>query len=187
VFATKININEGRRTVLFERNKESIDANAPVEPESLEQTAAEQKEKAEKFLANWQRSEADFSNYRKRAEQEKYDIISFANSGLILAILPVLDDIDRAIDSLSPEQEHLNWAEGFKLIQKKLQSVLEAQGLTEIDAQGKPFDPNFHEAIAHIEGEEGVVLSVMQKGYKLKDKVLRPSMVSVGKGTNGNV
>jgi molecular chaperone GrpE len=170
---------------LFERNDETIEKDNPESIDAKEiADVDEQKELAEKYLSNWQRSEADFSNYRKRAEQEKMEIISRANKGLILSVLPALDDIERALDALTPKQAHLDWAEGFKLIQKKLQTILESQGLTEIDALGKPFDPTFHEAIAHLAGEEGLVLNVMQKGYMLKGDVLRPSLVSVGNGVN---
>lgn len=150
--------------------------------ETLKCNLAEEKEKANKYLANWQRAEADFSNYRKRTEQEKNETTTFANWALILNLLPVLDDLERAIASLPPKLANLTWVDGILLIHRKLRAILESQGLTEIEATGKPFEPSLHEAVAHLEGEEGMVLNEVQKGYKLKNKLLRPALVVVGKG-----
>jgi len=150
--------------------------------ETLKGALAEEKEKAETYLANWQRAEADFSNYKKRAEQERNELGNSANAALILSLLPVLDDLERAFGSLPPESADRTWVEGMTLIHRKLRSILEAQGLTEIEAVGEPFDPSLHEAVAHHEGEEGVVIGEVQRGYKLKDKVLRPTLAVVGKG-----
>lgn len=150
--------------------------------ESLKRNLEEEREKANKYLGNWQRSEADFSNYKKRAEQAKNEFTAFANSSLILNLLPVLDDLERALASLPPKLSDLTWVEGIKLIHRKLKTVLESYGLTEMEAIGKPFDPNFHEAVAHLEGDEGMVINEAQKGYKLKSKLLRPALVTVGKG-----
>jgi molecular chaperone GrpE len=150
--------------------------------EKLERTLAEERDKSSKYLANWQRAEADFSNYKKRAEQEKNDIVNFANWSLILNLVPVLDDMERAIDSLPPKLASFTWVDGIRLINRKFKSILEKQGLTEIEAVGKPFEPSLHEAIAHLEGEDGIIINEVQKGYKLKNKLLRPSMVVVGKG-----
>jgi molecular chaperone GrpE len=155
---------------------------AESEIETLKQTLEEEKGKANNYLANWQRAEADFSNYRKRLEQEKNETTSYANWALILNFLPVLDDLDRAIDAAPPELENITWFEGIKLIQKKLWTVLKSNGISEVQALGKQFDPSLHEAVAHLEGEEGMVVSEIQKGYKLKDRLLRPSLVGVGKG-----
>ena len=150
--------------------------------ETLKQYLSDEKSKAEKYLSNWQRAEADFSNYKKRIEQEKGEMVNNANASLILNLLPVLDDLERAFASLSPKLVGLTWVDGIRLINRKLQAILEAQGLTEIKALGHPFDPIVHDAVAHHEGEEGVVIEEVQKGYKLKDKVLRPASVVVGKG-----
>ena len=149
---------------------------------SLKQKLNEEIEKAEKYKENWQRAEADFSNYKKRAEQEKNEIGTSVCSALILNLLPVLDDFGRAFDSIPEEQENEDWVEGMRLIYRKLQSTLESQGLCGIECKGKCFDPFYHEAIAHVEGEEGIVLEEAQKGYTFRDKVLRPSHVVVGKG-----
>lgn len=150
--------------------------------ETLQQALAEEQEKAENYLASWQRCQADFVNYKQRAEQEKGEIIEFANSTLICNLLPIMDDLERAFASVTADLDESNWTEGIKLIYNKLKATLEAQGLTEIEARGQPFDPRLHEAVMQQEGEEGMVIEEIQKGYKFKEKVIRPSLVIVGKG-----
>ena len=150
--------------------------------ETLRQALAEEKEKAERYLANWQRSQADLQNYAKRAEQEKAETVEFANRILILELLPILDDFERALASLPVEFDGQNWTEGIKLIYNKLKTVLETQGLAEIKAKGECFDPYCHEAAGQMEGEEGIIIEELQKGYKFRDKLLRPSMVMIGSG-----
>jgi molecular chaperone GrpE len=150
--------------------------------ETLQQALAEEKEKAEKYLANWQRSQADLDNYVKRAEQEKSEIVEFANRILILDLLTILDDFERALASLPAELDEQNWTEGIKLIYNKLRTILETQGLAEIKAEGEYFDPYLHEAAGQLEGEEGIIMEEIRKGYKFRDKLLRPSMVMVGTG-----
>jgi molecular chaperone GrpE len=150
--------------------------------ETLQQALAEEKEKAEKYLSNWQRSQADFDNYKKRSEQGIREVIELASSALISNLLPVMDDLDRALASVPAELNESNWTEGIKLIYNKFKTTLEAQGLTEIQARGEPFDPHLHEAIMQQEGEEGMVIEETQKGYKFRGKVIRPSLVIVGKG-----
>jgi len=150
--------------------------------ETLRQALAEEKEKAEKYLANWQRSQADFENYKKRSEQEIGEVIELAISALISNLLPIMDDLERALASVPAELEESNWTEGVKLIYNKFKATLEARGLTEIEARGEPFDPHLHEAVMEQEGEEGVVIEETQKGYKFRGKVIRPSLVIIGKG-----
>jgi molecular chaperone GrpE len=151
--------------------------------ETLQQALSEEKEKAEKYLANWQRSQADLDNYVKRAEQEKSEIVEFANRILILDLLTILDDFERALASLPVELDEQNWTEGIKLIYNKLKGILETQGLAEIKAKGEYFDPYLHEAAGQLEGEEGIIIEEIRKGYKFRDKLLRPSMVMLGTGT----
>jgi molecular chaperone GrpE len=150
--------------------------------ETLQQALAEEKEKAENYLASWQRCQADFVNYKQRAEQEKSEIIEFANSTLVSNLLPIMDDLERAFASVPADLGESNWTEGIRLIYNKLKTSLEAQGLTEIEARGKPFDPHLHEAIMQQNGKEGMVIEELQKGYKFKEKVIRPSLVTVGRG-----
>ena len=150
--------------------------------EGDEQAPLTDTELAEKYLANWQRSQADFANYKKRAEQEKAEFVKFANGNLMSGLLPILDDLQRALENVDQTADP-KWVEGIELIYKKLMAHLENQGLCEIGALGEEFDPNCHQAVLHEEGEEGKVIEELQKGYKLHDRLLRPSMVKVGKGS----
>jgi len=93
-----------------------------------------------------------------------------------------MDDLDRAFASVPAELEESNWTEGIKLIYNKFKATLEAQGLTEIEARGEPFDPRLHEAVMQQEGEEGMVIEETKKDYKFRGKVIRPSLVIVGRG-----
>lgn len=149
--------------------------------ESLTKALAEEKARAESHLANWQRAQADFINFKRRAEQERSELVRLANSTLILNLLPVLDDLERALDSVSERLAGLTWVDGIVLIYRKLKAILEGHGLAEIKAVGEPFDPNLHEAVLYGEGEAGKVIEELQKGYTLYDRVLRPTMVKVGK------
>jgi len=150
--------------------------------ESLGQALAEEREKAAANLAGWQRAQADFINYKKRSEREKADLARYANSELTLKLLPALDDLERALAAIPPRQAKLNWVEGVRLIERKLRAILEGEGLSEIKALGEPFDPHFHEAVMQGKGKEGMVVEEIQKGYKLHDRVIRPSKVVVGSG-----
>jgi len=164
-----------------EKSKESkVTEQDKDDIEALKQALAEAKEKAESNLVNWQRTQADFINYKRRSQQEKEDVKQFANSVLICNLLPVLDDLERALKSVPEEMAELPWVEGVRLIERKFHDILEAQGVTCIKARGKPFDPNLHEAAMKGEGREGIVIKELQRGYKLHDKVLRPSQVAVG-------
>lgn len=152
---------------------------------SLRKALAEEKARAESHLANWQRAQADFINLRRRNEQERDEVTKFANATLLLSLLPVVDDLERALASVSPKLAGMTWVDGIRLIYRKLQATLEAQGLSEIKAVGEPFDPHIHEATMYGDGEEGIVVEELQKGYKLHDRVIRPTMVVVGKGKEG--
>ena len=151
--------------------------------ESLKQALAEEQKRAEDYLANWQRAQADFVNYKRRTEQERQDFSRFANANLILSLLPALDDLERALSSVPPAKSAKHsWLEGIRFVERKFKSAMEAQGLTPVKALGEPFDPNFHEAIRQDKGKEGIVIEEFQKGYMLGDRVLRPAKVVVGNG-----
>ena len=142
----------------------------------------QEKEKAEKYLANWQRAEADMANYKKRTDQEKSDLAASNTAGIILNLLPVIDDFERAFEAIPENQRSEGWVEGMKLIERKFMSYMESIGLCKMEALGQFFDPNLHEAVCHIEGDEGKIVEEFRTGYKLKDRLLRPPMVAVGKG-----
>ena len=129
--------------------------------------------------AKYMRLMADFQNYRRRTEKEKSDIYAYANEKIVTQLLEVLDNFERA---LQHECEDKAYVEGMEMIFKQLSDVLEKSGLEEIKALGEDFDPNFHNAVMtedNADYESGKVTGVMQKGYKLNNKVIRPSMVKV--------
>jgi len=150
--------------------------------ETLKQALDEQKKQAEANLAGWQRAQADFINYKRRCAQEKEEISKFANTTLMLNLLPVLDDLERAITSIPAHKAKLSWVEGIKLVERKLWTTLETQGLSPIKALGEPFNPNLHEAAMQSKGKEGIVVGELLKGYKLHNRVIRPAKVAVGNG-----
>ena len=150
--------------------------------EALKQALAEERAKAESYLDSWKRAQADFINYKRRGEQEREEFCRFANSALMLSLLPVFDDLERAFASVPPRLDKHSWVDGIRLIERKLRANLEVQGLAPIEALGEPFDPKLHEAVMHGKGKEGVVVTEIQKGYKLCDRVIRPSKVVVGNG-----
>jgi len=162
--------------------REPAEASASAPRQSVEEQLSKAKEDAQKFRDNWHRAEADFQNYKRRTEQEREELRRFGNVSIIINLLPVLDDFERAFKSLDSRLAGLSWFDGILLIYRKLRQLLENAGVSPIEVEGQAFDPRFHEAVAHIEGEEGKVISEVQRGYKLHDRVLRPAMVVVGKG-----
>ena len=149
--------------------------------EALERELSEARAKSEEHLYNWQRSAADFSNYKRRTDEERSMATRFSTAVLIGKLLAVLDDFDRALESV-PADAHDAWIEGIKLVERKLRGVLESEGVTPIEALGRPFDPNLHEAVAHedtTEHSDNQVIGEVQRGYLLHDRILRPSLVRV--------
>jgi len=168
----------GQRPILAPETaaQATIDPGALVE---LENQLAASKAQAAEYKDGWQRSVAEFQNYRKRVEAEKAETYQTAVGSIIKRYLPVLDDMERAMQA---RPAGLAWAEGVELICRKLESILEAEGLKRIEAEGQKFDPNFHEAIAQepAEGvESGMVIAVVRNGYMLGERVIRPAMVRV--------
>lgn len=154
----------------------------PKSLEELQQLLEEEKQRAESYYASWQRAAADFANYKRRTEQERGEAERFASAMLIVHLLPVIDDLERALNSVSKELAGYIWIDGIHLIYRKLQAVLEAQELKPIEALGQPFDPSLHEAVQRAPGEEGKVLAELQRGYTLNGRVVRPTLVTVGAG-----
>ena len=152
---------------------------------ALQQQVAEAQAQADEYLDDLRRERAAFQNFKKRRENERADLRQMAQSSLLMQILPAFDDFERAIEAIPEDQAKQSWVEGITLIQRKLQSILETVGVVEIDAQaGRPFDPFFHEAVTyedHDEHQEGEIIDVVQKGYKMGERVLRPTMVRVAK------
>lgn len=131
--------------------------------------------------AIWQRAAADYANYKRRTDDERAAVGQFATSLLVARLLSVLDDFDRALDSVPPDADD-PWVEGVRLTERKLRTLLESEGVTPIDAIGTPFDPNLHEAVVHeetTEAPDNQVIAELQRGYRLHDRVLRPALVKV--------
>jgi len=165
------------------QNLDAVPDTAEIEDiESLRRALAEEQAKAEANLAGWQRAQADFMNFKRRNEQDRAEYARFANANLMLELLPVLDDLERALEHVPPKLARIAWVEGINLIYRKFKATLESQGLTQIEALGKPFDPNLHEAVRQDKGKEGIIIEEIRKGYQLHDKVIRPTMVVVGNG-----
>jgi molecular chaperone GrpE len=158
-------------------------ATAPgVEADGLQAQLAEERNRANGYLAQWQRAAADFQNYKRRIEQEREEYALHANKAIIVNLLPAVDDLDRALASVDPSIAESAWVEGIRNIQRKLKGALEASGVTEINAAGETFDPNIHEAIGEAPGEHGKVVHELRRGYRLGNRVLRPALVMVGSG-----
>ena len=150
--------------------------------ELLKQALTEEREKSAANLAGWQRTQADLMNYKRRAEQEKEEIGRFGNTAMMLSLLPIMDDLERALISIPDDLAKHSWVDGIRLIERKLQANLEVQGLSQVKALGEPFDPNLHEAMMQGKGKEGTVVEEIEKGYKLNNRLIRPSKVVVGSG-----
>ncbi|MGB8648994.1 MAG: nucleotide exchange factor GrpE [Anaerolineae bacterium] len=152
---------------------------------TLEQQLDEERKKSAEYADNWRRSAAEFSNYKRRVDKEKTEYSQYANAVLLAKLLEVMDGFDAAFRVI-PEKFHTEpWVEGIRLTEQKLRRVLESEGVKPIEAQGKDFDPNYHEAMYYepTPGEpEGRVIGEFQRGYTLGDRVLRPSRVKVAKG-----
>ena len=185
--------NEAKKTaeeVMEEAKAAEAEAEEETEDaEQTEETAEEEKEEAKEDAAakaeeealnvKYMRLMADFQNFKRRTEKEKSDIYAFANEKIVLELLNVIDNFERALEHSA---EGDSFAEGMNMIFKQLQGVLEKAGVSEINAQGEDFDPNFHNAVMTEDSEEyesGKVTAVLQKGYILNNKVIRPSMVKV--------
>ena len=130
------------------------------------------------------RSQADFENYKKRAAREKEDAIKYANSSLLQRLVSILDNFELGLAAAKTESKQSPIYSGMVLVQKQLNDLLEENGLQAIEAEGKKFDPNLHEAIAHESSEtpEGTVIRQARRGYRFKDRLLRPARVVVSSG-----
>ena len=167
-----------------ERSEQDTQHGAPAALEELTSQLEEAQREGEQFRRLLQRVQADFSNYRKREEEERQEHEQQANERLILKLLPVLDEFELAIDHAAGSNADRQWSEGVRLIHRKVSSILESEGVVRIEALGKQFDPFEHEAVVYQETDkepEGKVMAVLRGGYKLRGKVLRPAQVAVAK------
>ncbi|MBG9734149.1 nucleotide exchange factor GrpE [Paenibacillus alvei] len=143
---------------------------------------AKAKAEAEDYQQRYLRAQADFDNFRRRTLKEKEDFAKYASAKLVTELLPVLDNFERALATEQASSEAESFIKGVDMIFRQLGQVLEQEGVKPMEAVGQPFNPEFHQAVMTVdtdEYEEGVVVEELQKGYMLKDKVLRPAMVKV--------
>ena len=167
------------------------EGNAPGTPSSIEDRVdalnaqiEEVSREKNQFREMFQRAQADFINYKRRTEEDREDLQRYANSRLILKLLPAIDEFNLAIDHASQSDAGASWLEGIKLIERKLSSVLESEVVTRIEVEGKDFNPLEHEAMAYQESDEhrdGQILSVVRDGYKMHARVIRPALVILAK------
>ena len=153
-----------------------------AEVEQLRQQLELAQQEAAETKALLQRTAADFANYKRRTEQDREQMIGIANEVLLSKLLVIVDDFDRAIANMPAELRTLGWVEGIAAIDRKLDVLLSSEGLSPIEAVGKPFDPHEHEAVVREERSDvpdGTVLAELQRGYRIRDRVLRPAMVVV--------
>lgn len=154
------------------------------EQEDLQAALDQARAETEDYLNQLRRARADYANYKRRIEQERKELLRYGSAGLMAKLLPVLDDFERAFQTLPQGLDRLTWSEGIALIHRKLQMLLESEGLESIDVSGQQFNPEFHEAISYEEREDledGAIIAEVQKGYKLGERILRPSLVRVAK------
>jgi molecular chaperone GrpE len=140
--------------------------------------------KAGEYLDGWQRSRADFANYKKRVEREQELVYQNADGSIIKRYMDVLDDLERALKNRPQSGEGAAWAEGIELIYRKLSALLENEGVRAMQAEGEYFDPNLHEAITQEDNpdyESGQIIEVIKQGYLLGDRVLRPAQVRIAR------
>jgi molecular chaperone GrpE len=152
---------------------------ARAQIEALQSQLADAESKVSEFRDSWMRSQAEFQNYKKRIERDNEMMYASMKGDIVKKVLPVLDDLERAMQN---RPEDSAWANGIELIVRKLQNVLDSEGIKRIEAEGVTFDPNFHEAISHEPNdtvESGHVIAVVQNGYMLGERVIRPALVRV--------
>jgi molecular chaperone GrpE len=166
---------EGRPEV-----EEAVDELTP-----LRQELGEARAKEAEYLDGWQRARAELANARKRFQRDQERAYASAKADLLVRLLPIVDDFERAFDALPDNPSSATWVEGIRLIHQKLQALLEQEGVAPIEATGKEFDPFLHQALTHEPSEdvpEGQVIAEVQRGYQVGDRVLRPSVVRVSSG-----
>jgi len=153
--------------------------------ETLCQQLEEVRAKEAEYLDGWQRARAELSNARKRFQREQQGAYANARADMLVRLLPIIDDFERAFADLPDELSDHTWVQGIKLVQQKAQGILTQEGVEPIEAAGQEFDPVWHQAVTHEPSDEvpeGQVIAEMQKGYSMGDRVLRPSMVRVSSG-----
>lgn len=174
--------DEQVRDETAEMNEGAEVENAADQPLSIEEQLAAAQAEAARNLDGWQRTQAEFANARKRFEKQRVDTYVNANADLVAKLLPVIDDLERALESAPGDTRDAPWVAGVNLVYRKMLAVLEEMNVLSIPAVGEPFDPNLHEALSQEpsqEYESGIIVREMRRGYRLGDRVIRPSLVTV--------
>ena len=164
-----------------EVEQQDIEADVDIEEEVDDSLDLSQEISHYKSLA--QRAQADLVNYRNRATQEIEETKRVVQFGLLSRFISVVDDLKRAMENL-PEDAQSEWSEGVALVLRNLEKILELEGVVQIESMGKPFDPREHEALLYeenTENEDGVIINVIQQGYRLNERIIRPARVIVSK------
>ena len=162
---------------------------APASEAAVDALAAERDTalaRAEEHLALAQRAQADYANLRRRTAEEREQMLGLANEILLAKVVALADDFDRAIEHVPAEARETAWLEGIAAIDRKLRALLESEGVTPIEALGRPFNPAVHEALSHVPGSgrpEDEVVAELRRGYRIRDRVLRPALVAVSDGS----
>jgi molecular chaperone GrpE len=154
------------------------------EYEQLEKELEQSRQQATQNLEGWQRERAEFSNYKRRIEREQAQIAQNITGEVIKKYLIIVDDLERALKARPQEGEGAAWAQGIELIFRKVQNILEAEGVARIPAEGELFNPTIHEAISNEDSEDhesGEIIEVVQQGYKIGDRIIRPALVRVAR------
>jgi len=163
-------------------------AGAPADPD-LEALVAERDAalaRAEENLALAQRAQADYANLKRRTAEERVQMLGLANEILLAKVVGLADDFDLAIEHVPDEARDTAWLEGIAAIDRKLRALLESEGVTPIEALGRPFDPALHEALSHVPATgrpEDEIVAELRRGYRIRDRVLRPALVAVSDGS----
>ena len=155
---------------------------APEDVQGLKDELEAWQGRANEYLEGWQRSRAEFANYKKRQEREQGLVYQNAAGAIIKRYLEVLDDMERALKNQPQDEDGAAWAAGIELIYRKLSSILEAEGVVAMQAEAQPFDPNLHEAISQEDNdhyESGQIIEVIKQGYMIGERVLRPALVRI--------
>ncbi|MFZ0547959.1 MAG: nucleotide exchange factor GrpE [Candidatus Promineifilaceae bacterium] len=164
------------------QGSETAETGSEAEELTLEEQLTAAQSKAAEYLDGWQRERAEFANARKRLEKQRAEAYKNAAVDHAAKLLPILDDFDRALSNVPSEIAADSWFEGIQLVRRKLQTIMEGLKVEAIEAVGQPFDPNFHEALALKDAdgvESGTVIEELLVGYRMGDRVIRPSLVNV--------
>ncbi len=174
----------GAETIIENEYETAASNGEIIDVQILQDELARAQAQAQEYLDGWQRSRAEFANYKRRMDKEQVQAYQNAAGSILKRFLMVLDDMERALKARPAKGEGAKWADGVELIYRKLQQLLESEGVTVMNAEHEMFDPNLHEAVVSEDNpdfESGQIIEVLQQGYLQGEKVLRPAVVRVAR------